>query len=245
MSQLGIAVILALFLLSGCSATLIQYQPVAMSNVEKALIAVEHVINNNPDNRGVSAGLVNERKLDLNGRVGRGMSQLTIPYRSIGNITLHTKRGRYIVTIFNTFNRKQYQFISESGDDARKLVDALHTLTTHKPSQYSNYMFQIESGGSVTKMPSKAEARLLKDKNEQLRKEIEKLHSNTSVSHMLEKKKVSIISSPKIEKEVKVKDLEKFNAIATQLKKLKELKDFGVLTSEEYEVKRKALVDKI
>ena len=245
MGQLRFVVILTLILLSGCTATLVNYQPSAMSNIEKALVTIERTINKNPDKRKVDLDYANERAIRLSGRVGGGMTQKTIPYRAMGNITLHTKRERFILTIYNAHGLIEHRFVFTSGVDAKQLIDALYTLKSHKPSQYSRQTTSISSGGTLKKVASRAEANQLIDENERLKKEIEKLHSNTSVSHMLEKKKVSIISSPKIEKEVKVKDLEKFNAIATQLKKLKELKDFGVLTSEEYEVKRKALVDKI
>ncbi len=42
-----------------------------------------------------------------------------------------------------------------------------------------------------------------------------------------------------------VEEIEKSESIPEQLKQVKELKDSGVLTDEEYEVKRKALVDKL
>jgi hypothetical protein len=174
MYQIRILFIISLFLLSSC-ASVVEYKPLIISDIQKALIIVEKVINNNPENRGISLDLANERLMQLRGRLGGGQTHKTISYRFIGKVELYNKRDWYIVMIHDKNNMFEARFHFKNESNAKRLTDALNTLQKHKANQYEKYLIQVENGGAVKKIPSPAYTQQLDKENKLLKREIERL----------------------------------------------------------------------
>lgn len=196
MRQLRLLVILAPFFLQACTATLVEYNASSRMETKQALIAIENIINNNPDRKNISVDLLNERFIRLQGRLPGGVSTKNIPYRVISRIDLHTKRDWYIVSVFNKFDQLEYRYLGKNEQNAKSLIDALTTLQNHKPSQYSGETLQVTHGGDIQTVPSRMDMMQLKTENEKLKQKLETIQNNVVDTLLPQEQTTTITAAP-------------------------------------------------
>lgn len=180
MKSIKIFTILTIIVVEGC-ASLVDYHPIKLPTVEKALISVEKYINNNPIKKGIVLSSANEQLLVLMGGFKDGSIKKIIHYKTIDKITLHEKGSRNSVTIYGQGEFILHRFYFENESMAKGLVNALYTLQHHKYNPYNRYILSITQGENVKKLLSNADAKNVEEQNIALQEEIEKLRKNNQI----------------------------------------------------------------
>ncbi|MEE9354873.1 MAG: hypothetical protein V3U75_04715 [Methylococcaceae bacterium] len=136
--KIGVLITTLLFILNGCSATLMTYQPKELTDINSAMLIIKDKMDSIPCQDSVKFVPVTERFIKLDGRFNDGLSLRITPHKAVGRITLHKKMDSYILTVSNSFGGFEYRCYLQSEIDAKLLVDSLHTMMKHKPDQYNS-----------------------------------------------------------------------------------------------------------
>lgn len=136
---------LSLLLLLSCAPSTMNYEPAQRPNLtpKKAKAVIRETILNQPGNHAPQGVLINDevleiRKITAEGR-GRRRSSITeattIPFSSIGNLTLARATVLYVVTIFDRENAERYRVYTTLDSQAKDLIDALRSLMMQRPPE--------------------------------------------------------------------------------------------------------------
>lgn len=221
--------IFVLIALNGCSATLLQYNPkINEDALNNTMLSIKEKILTQPEGRSPSKANVTENFIQLNGNFEGEKSTSDehagfIPFKSINKLTLHNKNEWFLVSLVKNDNRLFFRYFSKNEDDAKKFMDNIYTMIQHRPDPYKPVIVENQE-------------------------EIKNTYRFTKEDINYGQTPVKNITPPPtpVQKDVSsAMPVQNLDDISEQLKKLKELKDLGVLTDSEYETKRKKLVNKL
>ncbi len=215
--------------LSGCTATLLEYNPkISTDALNNTMSSIKEKILTQPEGRSPLKVNITENFIQLNGNFEGEKSTSDehaglIPFKSINKLTLHNKNEWYLVSLVKNDNRLFFRYFSKNADDAKKFMDNIYTMMQHRPDPYKPVIVENQE-------------------------EIKNTYRFTKEDINYGQTPVKNITPPPtpVQKDVSsAMPVQNLDDISEQFKKLKELKDLGVLTDSEYESKRKILADKL